>query len=143
MTRARPVPRPTPVGVPSGAPVRAPLCAPVAAATRAAPHPAVAAALLASLLALAACSNAPPSRATAERLCEPEARLADGIAGNARIGTGTGGPSAGGSLTITSDILNPRDEAQALQSCIDRRLAGQPAPRGGGLTVGITLGGDL
>ena len=106
--------------------------------------PALSAAVaLMALAALAACSGGPPTRATAERLCAPEARLADGIAGSVGVGGGSGGPTAGGRLTITSDILNPRDERQALEDCVARRLAGRPEPRGGGLTVGVSVGGAL
>ncbi|MBY4894872.1 hypothetical protein KUL25_19105 [Rhodobacteraceae bacterium N5(2021)] len=91
---------------------------------------------------VAACGPAqPPSRATAERLCAEEARQADGISGNIGIAGGTGGPSTSGRVTITSDILNPRSEADALRDCVARRMAGQPNPRGGGLTFGITASG--
>lgn len=93
-------------------------------------------------LAVAACgAGQTPTRATAERLCADEARQADGVSGSVGIGGGTGGPFAGGSVTITSDILNPRSEQEALASCVDRRLNNRPAPRGGGLTIGISAGG--
>lgn len=99
-------------------------------------------ALLLITLALVACGpSQPPSRATAERLCADEARQADGISGNVGISGGSAGPSAGGRVTITSDILNPRNEQDALRDCINRRMGGQPNPSGGGLTVGISLGG--
>ena len=98
--------------------------------------------LLTPLALLAACGpSQPPTRATAERLCVDEARQADGISGRVGVGGGSAGPSAGGNLTITSDILNPRNEQDAFRDCVNRRLAGQPNPSGGGLTVGITLGG--
>ena len=93
---------------------------------------------------LAACGGSQtPTRATAERLCQQEARDADGISGNIGIAGGTGGPSAGGRLTINSNILNPRSEADALRDCIARRMGGQPHPRGGGLTVGVSVGGAI
>lgn len=93
------------------------------------------------LVALTACGTGqPPSRATAERLCAEEAALADGVAGNIGIAGGSAGANARGSLTITSDILNPRAEADALRDCVARRMAGQPNPRGGGLTVGLSVG---
>lgn len=91
---------------------------------------------------VAACGlSQPPSRATAERLCQQEARQADGISGSVGVGGGTGGPSASGRVTLTSDIFNPRDERAALDACIARRMGGQPNPRGGGLTVGLSLRG--
>lgn len=93
------------------------------------------------LAALAACGPAPtPSRATAERLCVDEARQADGISGNIGVGGGNAGASAGGRVTITSDIFNPRSEADALRDCVARRMGGRPNPRGGGLTIGISTG---
>ncbi|QXT40454.1 hypothetical protein [Gymnodinialimonas ceratoperidinii] len=92
---------------------------------------------------LTSCGPAqPPSRATAERLCAEEAALADGIAGNVGVAGGTSGAGARGSVTITSDILNPRSEADALRDCVARRMAGQPNPRGGGLTLGLSVGGS-
>ncbi|GAB5448617.1 hypothetical protein [Gymnodinialimonas sp.] len=103
-----------------------------------------AAPLLASATLLAACGpGQAPSQATAERLCAQEARQADGISGSIGVAGGTGGPSASGRVTITSDILNPRSEADALADCVARRMGGQPSPRGGGLTVGISAGGSL
>lgn len=100
-------------------------------------------ALLLAPVALLSCGPAqPPTRATAERLCQQEAREADGIAGAVEIGGGSGGPSAGGRLMINSNILNPRNEQDALRDCVDRRMGGQPNPRGGGLTVGISVGGS-
>ncbi len=98
--------------------------------------------LLAPVALLAACgASQPPSRATAERLCVDEARQADGISGRVGVGGGSAGPSAGGRVTITSDILTPRNEQDAFRDCVDRRMSGQPHPSGGGLTVGISLGG--
>lgn len=98
-------------------------------------------ALAVPLLVLAACDTGPPTRATAARLCQEEARQADGISGNIGVGGGSGGPSAGGRVTITSDILNPRNERDALASCIDRRLGGDnSAPRRP--AVSLTLGGS-
>lgn len=99
--------------------------------------------LIVPALTLTACSSQPPTRATAERLCQSEARQADGISGSVGVGGGSGGPTAGGRVTITSDILNPRNEADALRDCIARRMAGQPNPSNNGLTVGISLGGSI
>ncbi len=100
-------------------------------------------ALLALLALLAACGPPqPPTRATAARLCADEARLADGFGGNVGIGGGSNGPFASGNVTITSDIRNPRPEAEALEACIQRRLAGDsgPAPRP---AFSVSLGGRL
>jgi hypothetical protein len=100
--------------------------------------------LLSLAVLLTACGPAqPPTRATAERLCVDEARQADGISGSVGVGGGSGGPSARGGVRITSDIFNPRNEQEAFNTCVDRRLGGQPNPSGGGLTVGISLGGNL
>lgn len=96
------------------------------------------------LAVLTACGpQTPPSRATAERLCQDEARAADGISGRIGVGIGNDGPLGGGSLSINSNILNPRSEQDALRDCISRRIGGLPAPRRGTgtLTVGIS-GGD-
>ncbi len=99
--------------------------------------------VIALTMAVTACGpGGPPTRATAERLCAPEARQADGISGRVGVGGGSDGPFAGGNVTITSDILNPRDEQEAFEACIERRLSGQPEPRNSGLTVGISLGGS-
>lgn len=98
--------------------------------------------LLAPLVLVACGPPQPPSRASAERLCADEARQADGISGNLGISGGSAGPSAGGRVTITSDILTPRNEQDALRDCINRRVSGQPNPSGGGLTVGISLSGS-
>lgn len=96
------------------------------------------------LAALTACGpQQPPSRATAERLCAQEAREADGISGQFGVAGGSGGPSAGGNISINSNILNPRNEQDALRDCVARRMGGQPNPRGGGLTVGISTGASL
>lgn len=101
-------------------------------------------ALILAVLALGALASCgPPQPLTAARareLCRDEARAADGITGTVRVGGGSEGPSAGGNLTITSAILNPVSEADALEACIERRLAGRPAPRQSGLTVAISGG---
>ncbi len=99
-------------------------------------------ALIMALAMVTACGpQQPPTRATAERLCVSEARQADGIDGSIGVAGGSGGPTAGGRVTITSDILNPRNQQDAFRDCVDRRLGGQPNPSGGGLTVGISVGG--
>ncbi|MBF9035332.1 hypothetical protein HKCCE2091_13890 [Rhodobacterales bacterium HKCCE2091] len=90
---------------------------------------------LAALLALTACSDQVMSEARAERLCRDEARLADGFAGNVGVAGGTGGARAGGSITISNNILRPRDEAAVMESCIARRMAGRGGPGGFRLTV--------
>jgi hypothetical protein len=80
------------------------------------------------------------TRASAERLCADEARLADGIAGSVGVGVSSSrGGMAGGRLVLTSDVLNPRAEADVLEACVSRRMAGDrgPAPRRSGLTIAL------
>lgn len=79
-------------------------------------------------LALVACGPQPVTRASAERLCAQEAREADGISGTIGVGGGSNGPFAGGSISINSNIANPRTEADALESCVNRRLNGDTGP---------------
>ena len=96
--------------------------------------------LLGAALALAAgCAGQPLTRASAERLCADEARLADGVAGNVGVGIGSGGGTASGRLVVTSDVLRPRSEADALDACVARRMGGDraPGPRRPGLTIGF------
>jgi hypothetical protein len=87
---------------------------------------------------VAGCAAQPMTRERAARLCADEARAADGISGSIGVGAGSEGPSAGGRLVITSAILDPRTEADALEACITRRMAGGgAAPPRPGLTVAI------
>jgi hypothetical protein len=80
--------------------------------------------------------------ARAAKLCADEARAADGITGNLRAGMSTEGPVGGGRLTVTSAILSPVREQDALSACIDRRLAGRPAPPPRGVSITIEGGFD-
>lgn len=97
-----------------------------------------------AITALTACGPAQiPTRATAERLCADEARQADGISGNIGVSGGSAGPAAGANLSINSNILNPRNEQDALRECVNRRLGGQPNPSRPGLTVGISAGASI
>ena len=73
----------------------------------------------------------------AEALCREEVGQADGVSGRVGVGIGTGGPKAKGSITVTNRVLNPQSEEEFFAECIDRRLAGRPAPT----TFGITIGG--
>ncbi len=97
---------------------------------------------LAAAALLTACGPPQPlTRDSAARLCAPEARAADGVTGHVGAGGGSNGPFAAGRVTITSDIRTPRPEAEALEDCIQRRLATGdrgPAPRP---TFSISLGG--
>jgi hypothetical protein len=95
--------------------------------------------LAGAVLALAAgCGSQQLTRASAERLCADEARLADGVAGNIGIGVGSGGGRLGGGGLVTSDVLNPRAERDVLEACVARRMAGDNRPaRRPGLTIGI------
>jgi hypothetical protein len=91
-----------------------------------------------ALALVAGCAAQPMTRERAARLCADEARAADGISGSIGVGGGSEGPAAGGRLVITSAILNPRSEADALEACIERRMAGGgDAPPRSGLTIAI------
>ena len=96
---------------------------------------------LAAVALLVACAAQPMTRERAARLCADEARQADGISGSIGVGGGSEGPVAGGRLMITSAILDPQSEAEALGACIARRLAGGgDAPPRSGLTIAIEGG---
>ena len=87
---------------------------------------------------LAGCAAQPMTRERAARLCADEARAADGISGSIGVGAGSEGGSASGRLVITSAILDPQSEADALEACIARRMAGGgDAPPRSGLTLSI------
>ncbi|MDG4649479.1 hypothetical protein P6F26_13635 [Roseibacterium sp. SDUM158017] len=91
-----------------------------------------------ALALLAGCAAQPMTRDRAARLCADEARQADGISGDVRFGAGSRGAAGGGSLMITSAILDPQSEEDALRACIDRRLAGDNRPpRRAGVTFAI------
>jgi len=92
----------------------------------------------AAFAVLAGCASQPMTRERAERLCADEARAADGVSGTIGVGGGSGGPTASGRLVVSSAILDPQSEADALEACINRRLSGggDPPPRPG-LTVAI------
>lgn len=92
----------------------------------------------AAVALVAGCAAQPMTRERAERLCADEARAADGVSGTIGVGGGSGGPTASGRLVVTSAILNPQSEADALDACINRRLSGGgDAPPQPGLTVAI------
>ena len=78
------------------------------------------------------------TRERAARLCADEARAADGISGTIGVGGGSEGAAAGGRLVVTSAILDPQSEADALEACINRRMGGGgAAPPRPGLTIAI------
>jgi hypothetical protein len=92
----------------------------------------------AALALVAGCAAQPMTRERAARLCADEAREADGISGTIGVGAGSEGGSASGRLVITSAILDPQSEADALEACIARRMAGGgDAPPRSGLTVAL------
>jgi hypothetical protein len=92
----------------------------------------------ATLALVAGCAAQPMTRERAARLCADEARAADGISGTIGAGTGSQGPSGGGRLVITSAILDPQPEAEALEICISRRMGGGgDAPRRPGVTLAV------
>ncbi len=87
---------------------------------------------------VAGCAAQPMTRERAARLCADEARTADGISGMIGVGGGSAGPTAEGRLVITSAILDPQSESDALEACIARRMSGGgSAPPRAGLTVAI------
>jgi hypothetical protein len=91
-----------------------------------------------ALAILAGCAAQPMTRERAARLCADEARQADGISGSIGVGAGSEGAAAGGRLVITSAILDPQSEAEALERCIEARMAGTwRPPRQSGLTLAI------
>ena len=91
-----------------------------------------------ALVLAAGCAAQPMTRERAARLCADEARQADGISGRVGIGAGSGGGAAEGRLTITSDILDPQSEQEALEACIARRMAGDyRPPRRAGVTLAV------
>ncbi|MCU4651238.1 hypothetical protein N8I71_00220 [Roseibacterium sp. SDUM158016] len=91
-----------------------------------------------SLVLVAGCAAQPMTRERAARLCADEAREADGISGTLRAGVGSEGAVGGGSLRITSAILDPQSEADALQACITRRMSGDNRPpRRPGFSIAI------
>ena len=73
----------------------------------------------------------------ADALCREELPRADGVSGTVGVGVGTGGPRAGGSVTIDNRVFNPQSEEEFLAECIARRMNGEPQPP----RFGITLGG--
>ncbi|MFW5654337.1 MAG: hypothetical protein ACOCYW_01650 [Roseicyclus sp.] len=94
----------------------------------------------AALALVAGCAAQPMTRASAERLCADEARLADGVAGSVGVGVSSDrGGMARGRLVVTSDVFDPRAEADALEACVARRMAGDrsPEPRRPGFTIAL------
>lgn len=89
-----------------------------------------------SICLVGACASGPLKQERAEKLCREDLGLADGVQGTVGVGVGTGGAKAKGSITVTNRVLNPQTEAEYLQSCIDRRMAGKPAPATFGITIG-------
>lgn len=85
---------------------------------------------------VAACAPGPMTAERAEKLCREDIGLADGVQGTVGVGVGTGGAKAKGSITVTNRALNPQSEAEYLRECIDRRMAGEPAPATFGITIG-------
>ena len=83
-----------------------------------------------------ACAPVPVTRERAEQLCRDEAGLADGVQGRVGIGIGTGGPRVGAGIIITDRVFGPQTEEEFLEECIERRMAGNPAPTRTGITIG-------
>ncbi|SDZ42609.1 hypothetical protein SAMN05444004_11430 [Jannaschia faecimaris] len=85
---------------------------------------------------LAACAPVPMTPEKAARLCRAEIGQADGISGSVGAGVSNGGPVARGSITVTNRVLNPQTEAEFLEDCIARRVAGKPEPTTFGVSIG-------
>jgi hypothetical protein len=75
-----------------------------------------------ALSALAAC-DATVSAERAYEQCSERARLAAQPRGSIGVGVGSEGPSAGASLTITSDFIAGRDPQLVYDNCF-RQLTG-------------------
>ncbi len=78
---------------------------------------------LPGLTLLTACG--PMTVAQAERQCFDRAHLAAAPRGMVKVGVGSNGPSAGLSLTVSSDYLQGRDPAAIYDSCVMQK-SGQP-----------------
>ncbi len=85
---------------------------------------------------ITACAPVPMTAERAEKLCREDIGLADGVQGTVGVGVGTGGGRAKGSITVTDRVFNPQSEQDYLRECVDRRLAGKPAPTRFGITIG-------
>ncbi len=77
------------------------------------------------LAGLAACGPIP--REAAERQCFERARLAAHPRGEVAVGVGTGGPSAGLEVTVSSDYLQGRDPANVYSNCVVQRSGELPS----------------
>lgn len=82
--------------------------------------------LMAALLGLAACGTT-ESLERAEEKCAARAALADGYGGELRAGVGSNGATGGLSLTITDDILAPKDPIIVYENCVYKRTGQSPS----------------
>ena len=78
-------------------------------------------------LMLLACAPTPIPLERAERDCAIDARLSDGVAGEVRVGVGTGGPKAGVSLILTDDIFDPRTPEEFYAACVRKKSGRSPS----------------
>jgi hypothetical protein len=83
-------------------------------------------ALVGSAAFLSACG--PMSVPRAEQACLERARLAASPRGTIRAGISSGGPSVGGSLSVSSDFIQGRDPSAIFDSCVMQK-SGQPPSR--------------
>lgn len=80
----------------------------------------------AALAALASCGPVPLE--TAERMCIPDAQLAQHPRGFAGFGLGSGGQRGGRvSIDISSDYLLHRDPDAVYAACVQRRAGQAPS----------------
>lgn len=80
-------------------------------------------------LGLAACAPTLLSPEQAARVCEDQARAAQGPTGSVTIGANSNdGPFVGASIGVTSDFLTGRDPLEVYEQCVFQR-SGQPPIR--------------
>ena len=82
-----------------------------------------------------ACAPVPMSPNRAEALCREEAGLADGVEGRVGVGIGSEGPGARVGVRVTNRVFDPQTEAEFLNDCIARRMAGDPQPTTFGVNI--------
>jgi len=75
-------------------------------------------------LALTACG--PMSASRAYEICSERARLAAHPRGTVGVGVGSGGASATGSITITSDYIQGRDPYLVYDNCFRQHTGAGP-----------------
>ena len=87
-------------------------------------------------LAVMACAPTPMSEARAEAACQREVGLADGVAGQVRVGAGSGGARGGVKVVLTDRVFNPQTSEEFMAQCIAEKTGRAPVKT----TFGVTLG---